>query len=362
MREGVCRVLRRALVGSGALAIVLIAAPQPAPAQPAPAQPAPAQPGPSPAAAQPASGEPPTSASPSPDHEAQAEKLFDQGKVALDAGDWTAACAFFEASSALHEVPSVLVKLARCRVREQRFAEAIRLHERALAQKPWAELDRLIRAELFEVQKQAPSFRVTLVAPSSGVTLRKNGVLSTTPPGTPVWLDVGVPAHLDAQAAGYRGRSYDVLANEAGETLDVRVELTPEPRTGSAPLAPRVPPGRDESDVQGVLGWTTLGAGSAALALGVIFGAQFLATKDDVYEGCSGTLDDGRRVCPASTAQAKDDAIAARTRSQVLISVGAVVAAGGAVLLLTRPSRTSEHAADTAPGVRVGGPGLVGVF
>ena len=107
--------------------------------------------------------------------QAEAERLFDEGKARQAKDDWATSCALFDASARLYEVAPALVKVARCRAHEGRFAAAIEVYERALALAPWPELDRLVRAELFEIEKRTPKIRVTLVEPASGVTVRRNG-------------------------------------------------------------------------------------------------------------------------------------------------------------------------------------------
>lgn len=272
---------------------------------------------------------------PDADRRSEAESLFEQGKALLARDDWNAACALFEASARLAPAPPALVKLARCYAHAGHPARAIEVYERALAEKPWPELDRLVRAELFEIQRKTPSIRVTLVEPTEGVSLRRNGrPLSAEALRAPIWTDIGAPEHFYAEAAGHRAASIDVKASTEGEVLEVRIALVRD----APPPAPPPPP----ADARRPIGWALLGAGTLALGVGVGFGADFLARRGGLFDGCASTLADGRHVCPPATSTLRDDAVAARTRALALLGAGAGLSAIGVVLVATAPRRDRE--------------------
>ena len=293
-----------------------------------------------------------TSAAPSPPaappsseeaRRAEAESLFEQGKALLAKDDWDAACALFEASAQVAEAAPALVKVARCDARAGRLAQAIEVHERALLLHPWPELDRLVRAELFEIQRRAPSIRVTLVAPASGVRLRRNG--RALPPEAlhaALWTDVGAEEHFLAEAPGYRSATFDLVAGAEGEILELRVALTAD--------APPPPPSPPPPDPRRPVGWSFAGAGALALAAGAGFGVEFLVRRAGVFAGCSATLADGRHVCPSSTSARYDDAVSARTRAAVLLGAGAALGAVGAALLIASSRRAGAPSATLAVG------------
>jgi hypothetical protein len=264
---------------------------------------------------------------------ADAERLFEQGKTLLAKDDWKGACALFEASATLIEAVPALVKVARCHAHENRRAKAIEVYEHALSLQPWPELDRLVRAELYEMQQKTPSIRVTLLAPAAGVTLRRNGrKLGPDALRAPLWTDVGAEERLEAEAPGYHAAVFDVKAKAEGEVIEVRVSLT---RDAPPPAPPRPKP-----DARRPAGWAFAGAGGLALGLGAAFGVEYLVRRGHLFDDCAATLADGRHVCPGSTADRADAASAARTRAGVLLGIGGALTAAGVVLLATAPKRT----------------------
>lgn len=95
---------------------------------------------------------------------------------------------------------------------------------------------------------------------------------------------------------------------------------------------------------QRLLGWSALGLGVAGVGVGVVFElrrSSKLKSRDDI---CKGGAPEG---CPAGS-QARVDSLSAEARSASTIGslaliAGGVLAAGGAVLLLTDPSQTSTQ-------------------
>jgi len=315
------------------------------------------------------------SAAPPDDLQAEAELLFDQGKALLAKNDWAPACALFDASAKIVEAVPALVKVARCRAREGKRVQAIEVYGRALALQPWPELERLVRAELFEIQEETPSIRVILIEPASGVTLRRNGQLLSPDAGPRLWTDVGVAEHIEARAPGYRPATFDVSAKASGEVIDVRVSLVADEPAPRPPTVQTVPP--RPAAVQAPLGWAFAGSGALALALGAGFGVEYLVRRESLFDDCTGTLASGAHVCPASTGDRYDNAVEARTRAAILLGLGTALATTGVILLVTtakddkprialaglaRPSAHERHRASCWVGV---GPSVVelgGVF
>ncbi len=169
--------------------------------------------------------------------------------------------------------------------------------------------------------------RLTFAEPYSGVSIRRDGrPLSADQARAPLFMDVGVEEHLVAQAPGYEPAFYDVKPGAGGEVIELRVALRKEP-------APPPPP----PNARRIGGITGLAAGGVSLALAAAFGVQFAVLRAAAFDGCTGTLADGRQVCPAATSAGVGAAVAARTRGEALAGVGGALALGGGVLLLTAP-------------------------
>ncbi len=273
---------------------------------------------------------------------AEGERLFEAGKLLLDKGDWIAACTLFEASAKLDELPPVLVKVARCKAHDNRLAAAIATYKRALDLRPWADLEALIRRELAEVEARAPAVRIAVAGAPKGLTLARNGV--RLPPESwndLQWTDVDRVEHFVAEAPGYRTVSRDLTATAERQRLEWKVslerEVAPAAAAGtptSSPPAP-TPPGV-------IAGWASLGAGALGLGFALGFGIQFAVQRDELFDDCTGTLEDGRYVCPAGIEQAREETIATRTRAQVLAVVGGALTATGITLVLVPWSDSND--------------------
>ena len=285
---------------------------------------------------------------------AEAERLFEEAKALLAKDDWIAGCALFEASAKLSEVAPVVVKVARCRVHEGRLAQAIDDYERALGLHPWADLERLIRGELEGLYQRTPSIKI--LVDQEGVTIHRNGRrLSPVTLRQRLFTDVGVAERFTAEGPGLVGASYEVKASAEGEALEVRVALE------KVPVPPPPPPPPTSPRV--IAGWAAAGAGALALGLGAGFGAQYLSRRGSLFDGCTGTLADGRHVCPSATTQRYDDVVSARNRSIALLGGGATLAAAGVVLLVVGRPAARDATAPTlslAPAASPTSLGLLG--
>jgi hypothetical protein len=291
-----------------------------------------------------------------PAHVAEAERLFEAGKERLAADDWVGACKLFDASVELDEAAPALVKVARCRSREGRPALAIDAYTRALAKEPWPELEQLIKSERRENEALAATLVVRVVDPPAGLQLLRNGVvLPSEALAAPLFADPGTTERFVAQAPGYRTAVFEQAVKSAGQAYEVVIRLEQDlpPPPGPEPLPPpKAPPPKivHGVDVPRAVGYAISGAGGLALGFSAGFGIQFLVLRDDVLDGCAGELPDGTSVCPADARDRSDDAVAARTRAQVLLGVGGGLAAIGVAIMIFAPDDEEGVSLRLGPG------------
>jgi len=137
-----------------------------------------------------------------------------------------------------------------------------------------------------------------------------------------------LPGHYQLEVQSGGSTSQHALDVIAGRSL--RIDATSEPQTAKLPAPPLKQPAADDDAESGmgqwVAGWVGVGLGAATLvAAGVVGGMTLSAVSD--YDA-SGNTD----------AKLRDDAVTLRTTTNVLLGVGAGIAAIGVVLLLTTPT------------------------
>jgi len=193
------------------------------------------------------------------------------------------------------------------------------------------------RATALAAQVPKLTVRATLAA---GETLRCDGENSE-----PFEIDPGTHEIVLAAAAGVRWRGEVTLARGEQKTIDAAAsQPRPESPASSGP-GPRSALPADSAanrSVQRTLGWIGVGVGGAGIAVGAVVGGVVLARQSALEEDDQGCPD----AC--TDAGAVDDYNRLRIVSGAAFIGGAVVAAAGAVLLITAP----RPAPSVAVGVR----------
>jgi len=301
---------------------------------------------------------------------AEAEAAFRAGRKAMEAGDYTTACASFAESERLEPAPGTLLNLADC---EDHSGHLVAAHEhfglaasgfvrgdvrRTIAMQRAANLDRrVVRLAL----------RLVPTAPAGTVVHDGDAVLTAPTLGAVRLVDPGLHVVIVA-AAGHEDRPYALTLKEGDQveqTLDVgevRAASAPHPQGAVAPaavpLGPAVAPAPAEPGVAPppetggggrTVGWVLGSAGVAGIALGAVTGVLALDRAATVKSHCPGEACDPQGLDAASQGK-----WLAPTSTVAFIAGGALLAAGAYFVFFGRSPSSGVALAPTA------GPGRAG--
>ncbi len=279
---------------------------------------------------------------------AMAEALFRAAKELQAQGKNAEACPKYEGSYKLDPKPGTMLNLATCHEAAGNTASAWASYAEAAslaARAKQGDRERFAKKKVAELEKKLAY--VTYEVPSSGgVEVTVDG--KPLPPaavGTRVPIDPGdhaIEAHAPAKKAWTSTFTVaggpSEISVKVPELEDDKAALPPEP-------APAVQPPREASSAGGTqrtLGWITAGAGVVGLGIGGFFGARTLSEKSTVDSNCTGSF------CNSDGLAANDSAKSAATLSTIGFVAGAVLVAGGIVLVLTAPRGGSQARAPHA--------------
>lgn len=288
--------------------------------------------------------------------ETEGQRLFREGREAMERGEVDAACARFAASHAAEGAVGPLLNLANCEEKRGQIGSALEAWRRArgLAREDQVEQRRLADERIAALEPRVPtlllrpgraaaaSMRVTL----DDAPLEVDGVARTLNPGK---------HRLEVAAAGRATATREIQVGE-GDRLDLVVE--PGPAASEAPPAPP-PPSDDGAGPAPLLVGGIVAGGVGVLGLGVfaVTGLMALDAQATLEEACGED-----HLCPADDTAGRD--AADRGESLVVpnavgLGVGITGLAVGAALVFLHLS--GDDAATTfAP--RPSGGGFVGRF
>jgi hypothetical protein len=266
-----------------------------------------------------------------------AETLFEQAKVHMASGDYTAACAEFAESYRIDPATGTLMGLALCHeamgATASAWAEFTATAEAALRDHR-ADREHLAReraAALAPVLSKLTIRVSDAAARTPGLEVRRDG----SPVGTALW-GLAVPVDpgdhvIEASAPGRKTWSTRVTL---GRRADQKLFEVPELGPADAPSAAtggesRTSPGLGQRRV----GALALGAvGLAAIATGAAFGAHAVSEYGDATAHCSPSFCADPSEASLSHASIRDANVA-----NVAVGVGLLAIAGGAYLWFTAP-------------------------
>lgn len=291
---------------------------------------------------------------------ARADRLFRDGKAALEAGRFDEACPKLAESQHLDPGAGTLLALALCDEGRGHTASAWReFAEVAAESQKNNRTDRLAMANEHQrsLERRLSYLEVDVPA-GAHPTVRVDGEeLPATSWGKPVPIDPGDHA-VDASAPGagpwhamiHVGADHDTkVAAVPALAAPPASEATPQPPEPAAPVA-----GNDGGDSTRTMGWILGGAGVAAIGAGAVFGLLAL-----------GAHGDATKLCPSSPCTAPtgvDDENRAKTDAWIAdvgIGLGVAAAAVGAYLVFLRPHGAAATTAAVAPSAGTHGGGLV---
>jgi hypothetical protein len=267
---------------------------------------------------------------------AEAERLFDAGVAAVEAGDFQTGLRDFHASFDANPVPDALYNIGMCLkalgdfpAAANAFRDYVTLVGDRMTPEERAEFDALLGELVPRIG------RLVIETDEPGVGLVIDGAPAGTSP-LPSWVAVSPGQHnIEGSKEGFVTTLMQVGVGE-GDTVTARLELTPVGLPTGAPPLPGVPVEVSaEPSGPGPGFWMMAGvAGAAALSM-AITGGLTLKYNDDFKAG------------GATDLHLRDTALSLRTATDVLLGV-ALATGVAAVVLLLLPGR-EQATSDEAP-------------
>jgi hypothetical protein len=290
----------------------------------------------------------PAHGAPTATEKAAAEALFEEGTQLMAQQKFDAACAKFEASSAIENGLGVKLWLADCYDRVGRTASAWGLFSEAAAlahQSGQADRERAANERAVDLERRLSKLAIKPPPGGmpAGVSVTLNGVaIPLASLGTPLPVDPGAE-HVVFRAPGYRVISLERNVPKGPSSFVLEVpRFEPEPR--AAARAAGEPPGAANHPKPGAtqrtLAYAVGGLGVLSLAGAGVLAYRAHSLDADSHAHC---LVSEPNACDATGASMRGEAINYGNVATGAVLAGAVLTAGGVVLLLTAPS---SHAPD----------------
>jgi hypothetical protein len=270
-----------------------------------------------------------------------AEALFERGKLLMDQGRTTEACAAFGESQRLDPAGGTLLRLALCHEAAGKlasawleFGEVVRVSKEGTGEPAkLQERVRLAREHLSAIEPRVPKLAITVQpgARVDGLRVSANGL----PRNEGTW---GVAIPVDpgdvVVVATAPGRLEYRVTVHVAEGQQQNVDLLPLVAVGPAPAPapPPVPPAAHASILRPVgIGVGLLGL--AAVGVGTYFGVHAIGQWNDSNSVCPGTTCSN----PSGVTLASDAQNAARAADVTLAAGGVAVVAGVVLYLVGAP-------------------------
>ncbi len=292
-------------------------------------------------------------------NEMRAETLFRSGEKKFDAGRHAEACQDFEQSLKLAPKLGTLLNVALCHETIGKVATAWREFQHASA---WAAQNNQRERHDFAVQHvialepRLPRVALQLPVDRAIASLEVDGEpLPEQRWNLPVYLDPGEHA-VAVNAPGKRRATVTFRVTlSPTEQIVVVPSLADEP--APAPPSP-APVLQDESPMKRNVGWGLVAAGGIGVVTGAVLAVLSVAKRGDADDHCVDA------TCDAEGVDLLRSASSLGTGSIVALAAGGVLGAAGGVLLLTsRPPSAPRTGLVLAPRAGVGGiVGLGGTF
>lgn len=292
---------------------------------------------------------------------ARADRLFREGKTALEAGRFDEACPKLAESQRLDPGAGTLLALALCDEGQGRTATAWReFGDVAAESEKTNRADRVTMSRQHQKSLEGRLSHLEVdVASGAGLTVRVDRVeLPASSWGKPVAVD---PGDHTVDAEGPSAQSWHATVH-VGADRDTKVVSVPALGATPAPTAVVSPPSAEPAteppsgervDRTRTIGWLVGGAGVAFVGAGAVFGALALGSHGAATNLCPSS--------PCTNTTGVDDENRAKTQAWIAdagIGLGVAALAVGAYLVFFRPHGSTPVAATIAPSVGPNGGGL----
>ncbi|MBM4359362.1 MAG: hypothetical protein FJ096_14765 [Deltaproteobacteria bacterium] len=280
-----------------------------------------------------------------PRNPALAEKLFGQGKQALEAGRRAEACEAFSASQAAEPSVGALLNLARCDEDAGKIATAWATYRAAATlagQRGEAERRRGALELMSRLEARLARLTLEVSPQHAPVVVELDGqVLPSMSLGVAIPVDPG--EHLVvARAPEHEAWRSAVVVQEEGSRTVVLVPPLRE-MVGSGAAKPATTPPSSAPAVETVakrpiaeraVGAVLAGLGLGALAAGAVEGGRALALDATLERLCAPLGASGTRPCPSELSATIDAAEVAGNTATVLLSAGGALFVSGATWVM----------------------------
>lgn len=279
----------------------------------------------------------------------EADRLFDEAHVHLEAGEWEQACAKFRESMRLDTSVSTQMNIARCYAHEGKLVEAWESYNRArvlnldtpdIARRK--ALDEYSEKAIAELSKRLPRLRVVVSDPPRGVVILRDGVVAQKGTAGEVFPVNPGDNEIVVSAPGYAAWS-EVVVGVEGETHEIEVVLErvappvaqpvlPAPAPRPPPSAPSPSPPPDTEPRSNAWAWTVGALGIAALGGGAALTVVTASARSELASSC--VDGDAGFECPADVyAQSDVDALVRDANGGLAGAVVLLSAGAGAVTI-----------------------------
>jgi hypothetical protein len=286
---------------------------------------------------------PPTQA-PDAARAADAERLFREGRAAMEAGDLLHACPKFAESEKLDPAPGTLLSLADCEERAKSLIKAREHYLLAASGFPKKDPRRAFaagRAQSLEKRTAHLVLHLPAGAPPETTVRIGDTVVPHSDLGTATTMDP-VESRVTVSAPG-RKDNVLVISLVEGETKDVVCDLgaaVEAARVVTAPVAPVVGPERaapapNAADPRRTVAYVLLGVGAASLIAGGVTGVLAASKASTVKDHC-----DASNACDQDGVDAAASGRFLAPFSTVTVIAGAALAGAGVYFYL---ASTKSH-------------------
>jgi hypothetical protein len=265
-----------------------------------------------------------------------AERLFREGRAAMEAGDPTRACPKFAESEKLDPAPGTLLSLADCEERVRSFVKAREHYLLAASGFPKKDARRAFaagRAQTLEKRIAHVTLRLPADAPTEATVRSGESIVPRAELGTSIATDPG-DLVVKVSAPGRKDSTLTITLAE-GETKDVACELGPldAPSARDAaganpsPLATGggVGDASEPNDPRRTVAYVLLGVGAASLVVGGVTGILAVSKAGTVKDHC-----DASNQCDQEGVDAASSGRFLSPLSTVTVIAGAVLVGAGA--------------------------------
>ncbi len=278
----------------------------------------------------------------------EGEKLFREGRSAMQDKDYDTACTRFSESQKKEPAPGTSLNLGECEERRNHLVAARDAFVSAAANFLTADKKGYATGRAEALDKRIPKVVVRVAGAPKGTIVRAGE--RVVEQGVEVRLDPGDVA-FSIEAPATRTKKTTVTLKEGNALtevelgpLDVDGPVVPKPKP-EVVTAPKPQPGAEASPLRTV-GWVLASVGAASLVVGGVTGIMTLDRASTVKDHCDGDL-----ACDPEGTSAASSGKTLSLVSTITVIAGVVgLGAGGALLLTTSPAKKTATTIGPGPG------------